>query len=59
MPALGVDVDGQRKRIKVRKDSRYIFLSMFFANQRYNSWNHFPFRKLNIAKYAPFLSKAL
>lgn len=27
MPALGVDVDGQRKRIKARKDSRYIFLS--------------------------------
>ena len=27
MPALGVDVGGQRKRIKARKDSRYIFLS--------------------------------
>jgi hypothetical protein len=26
MPALGVDVDGQKKRIKARKDSRYIFL---------------------------------
>lgn len=28
MPALGVAVDGQRKRIKARKDSRYIFLSL-------------------------------
>jgi|CXWL01.1.fsa_nt_gi hypothetical protein len=25
IPALGVDVDGQRKRIKARKDSRHIF----------------------------------
>jgi len=32
MPALGVDVDGQRKRIKARKDSRYIFLSHSYVH---------------------------